>query len=109
MPYATVMVCVDADSAPEQRVRLAARVADKFNATLIGLSALAVRPAFVSEGVLAQDLMQTDINELRGRLSDRGLGSAPPRAPITASSSGGRCSTCRTGRLPPKRAAPISS
>jgi nucleotide-binding universal stress UspA family protein len=72
MPYATVMVYVDADSAPEQRVRLAARVADKFNATLIGLSALAVRPAFVSEGVLAQDLMQTDINELRGRLSDRG-------------------------------------
>jgi hypothetical protein len=41
MPYATVMVYVDADAAPEQRVRLAAGVTDKFNATLIGLSALA--------------------------------------------------------------------
>jgi hypothetical protein len=71
MPYATVVVYVDADAAPEQRVRLAAGVADKFNATLIGLSALAVRPAFVGEEMLAQDLMQTDIKELRGRLSDR--------------------------------------
>jgi hypothetical protein len=66
MPYATVMVYVGADAAPEQRVRLAAGVANKFNAALIGLSALAVRPAFVSEGALAQDLMQTDIKELRG-------------------------------------------
>jgi hypothetical protein len=72
MSYATVMVYVDADAVPEQRVRVAAVVADKFNATLIGLSALAVRPAYVSEDALVQDLTQTDVRELRGKLSDRG-------------------------------------
>jgi nucleotide-binding universal stress UspA family protein len=72
MPYATVMVYVDADEAPEQRVRLAAGLADKFNATLIGMSAFAIRPAFMAEGAVVQDLMQTDIKELRGKLAGRG-------------------------------------
>jgi hypothetical protein len=39
MSYAVLMAYVDADGMPEQRVRLAASLADKFNATLIGLSA----------------------------------------------------------------------
>ena len=43
MSYATLMVYVDADHLPEQRVRLSAGLADKFSATLIGLSALAIR------------------------------------------------------------------
>jgi hypothetical protein len=48
MTYATVMVyVVDANGSPEQRVRLAASLADKFNATLIGLSALAIPPPFL--------------------------------------------------------------
>jgi nucleotide-binding universal stress UspA family protein len=72
MPYATVMVYVDADEAPEQRVRLAAGLAHKFNATLIGMSAFAIRPAFMAEGAVVQDLMQTDIKELRGKLAGRG-------------------------------------
>ena len=41
MSYASVMVYVEADGAPEERVRLAASLADKFDAMLIGLSALA--------------------------------------------------------------------
>jgi len=70
MPYVTVMVYGDAEGAPEQRV-LAAGLADKFNATLIGLSALAIRPAFMAEGVVVQDLMQSDIKEMRGKLAGR--------------------------------------
>jgi hypothetical protein len=66
MPYVIVMVYVDAEGTPEQRVRLAARLADKFNATLIGLSALAIRPAFMAEGVVVQDLLHSDIKETRG-------------------------------------------
>jgi hypothetical protein len=41
MSYATLMVDVDADGGHEARLRLAAGLADKFNATLIGMSALA--------------------------------------------------------------------
>jgi hypothetical protein len=72
MRYATVMVYVDADAAPEARIRLAAGVADKFNATLIGMAALAIRPAFVADGGVVQDLMQSDIKEMRGKLAERG-------------------------------------
>jgi hypothetical protein len=73
MTYATVMVYVDAADAPEHRLRLAARVADKFNATLIGMSALAIRPAFVANGAVIEDLMQSDIKEMRGKLAERGI------------------------------------
>jgi hypothetical protein len=72
MPYATVMVYVDADEARERRVRLAVGLADKFNATLIGMSALAIRPAFMAEGAVVQDLMEADIKELRGKLAGTG-------------------------------------
>jgi hypothetical protein len=49
MSYAVVMVYVDATGLPEGRVRLAASLADKFNATLIGLSALAIpHPSFLT-------------------------------------------------------------
>jgi hypothetical protein len=66
MSYAIVMVYVDAEGTPEQRVRLAAGLADKFNAMLIGLSAFAIRPAFMGEGVVVKDMMQSDIGEARG-------------------------------------------
>ena len=72
MSYATVMVYVDADGAPEQRVRLAAGLADKFNATLIGLSALSIRPAMVADAALVEDVTQADIKEMRAKLAERG-------------------------------------
>jgi hypothetical protein len=40
----SLMVYVEADAMPKERVRLAVSLADKFNATLIGLAALAVPP-----------------------------------------------------------------
>ena len=49
MSYAVVMAYVDANSMPEERVRLAASLAEKFNATLIGLSAFAIHPPFLIE------------------------------------------------------------
>jgi hypothetical protein len=62
--YSTVMVYVDAADAPERRLRLAAGVADKFNATLIGMPALEIRPAFVTDGAwvfggMTRDLLAT--------------------------------------------------
>ena len=85
MSYATLMVYVDADHFPEQRIRLSAGLADKFSATLIGLSALAIRPPFVTEGVvIVPSVTELDINEMTGRLADtenrfRGIAGAEHR------------------------------
>lgn len=71
MSYATLMVYVDADHFPEHRIRLGAGLADRFSATLIGLSALAIRPPFVTEGVvIVHSVTELDINEMTGKLAD---------------------------------------
>jgi hypothetical protein len=44
MSYATIMIYVEPDEGAEGHVRLAAGLADKFGATLIGLSARAIPP-----------------------------------------------------------------
>jgi nucleotide-binding universal stress UspA family protein len=72
MSYASLMTYVEADAAPEQRVRLAASLADKFNATLIGLSALAVPPPVVADGIVMSDVTEADVELLRACLAERG-------------------------------------
>jgi nucleotide-binding universal stress UspA family protein len=73
MSYATLMVYVAAEEAPEDLVRVAADVAGRFNATLIGVSALGVRPPFVAEGVVIDDkLTEAEIKRLRAKLADKG-------------------------------------
>jgi transposase len=49
MSYATLMVYVDVDGTPTNRVAVATGLSDKFKATLIGLCALAIRPLFLDE------------------------------------------------------------
>lgn len=72
MPYATIMVYVDADQDAGGRVRLAAELAVRFNATLMGLSAQAPRPPFVAEGVVVDALSEADIEGLRAKLARKG-------------------------------------
>jgi nucleotide-binding universal stress UspA family protein len=72
MSYATVMVYVDANGSPEQRVRLAGSLADKFNATLIGLSALAIPPPFLFEGAIIAQPTETEIGQIVARLDAKG-------------------------------------
>ncbi len=72
MSYPVVMAYVDANSMPEQRVRLAASLAEKFNATLIGLSALAIHPPFLIEGVAIQQATPADIVEIMATLTAKG-------------------------------------
>jgi hypothetical protein len=55
MSYATLLVYVNADRVSKQLIGVAAGLADKFSAKLIGLSALAVIPPFVAEGVVIVD------------------------------------------------------
>lgn len=58
MRYATLMVYVDPDRMLEEQVQFAAHLANKFNAALIGLSALAIGGPVVAGGVLVADTNQ---------------------------------------------------
>ena len=71
MSYATLMVYLDAKSVPEQRIRLATSLADKFNAALIGFSALALRPPIGAEGVVIAQVIETEIEDIRKKLTDK--------------------------------------
>ena len=73
MSYATLLVYVDAAEEADTAVRVAAELADRFNATLIGLCALDVPPQLVTQGVVLPDAVQADIKERRARLADRGV------------------------------------
>ena len=52
MSYATMMVYVDVDGELDGRVRVAAKLADRFQSHLIGVSAWMPRPPFTVEGVV---------------------------------------------------------
>ena len=67
MSYAALMVYVDRVS--ERLVRIAADLADEFSARLIGLSALAIMPPFVAEGVVIVDnATEFDIAQIKSDL-----------------------------------------
>jgi nucleotide-binding universal stress UspA family protein len=72
MSYAAVMVYVDVEGIPEQRVRIASELAAKFDAALIGFSARAVPPMFVAEGVIIEETTEADLREMRAALAKRG-------------------------------------
>ncbi|MES2195708.1 MAG: universal stress protein [Pseudomonadota bacterium] len=73
MSYATLMIWVNADHVSKPLVGLAAGVADTFSARLIGLSALAIIPPFVAEGVVIVDnASEFDIARMKASLADAG-------------------------------------
>jgi nucleotide-binding universal stress UspA family protein len=72
MSYASLMVYVEADETPDQSVRLAASLADKFAATLIGLSALAIPPPVVAAGMLMEGPTEVDIEMMKAKLVEKG-------------------------------------
>jgi nucleotide-binding universal stress UspA family protein len=71
MSYATLMVYVEADGTPEQRVRLAATLAEKFSAPLIGFSALAAKPIIGAESPVIVEVLDAEASEIRSKLSER--------------------------------------
>jgi nucleotide-binding universal stress UspA family protein len=72
MSYAAVMVYVDANGLPEKRVGLAASLAGKFNANLIGLSALPIPPPFLYDGAVIQQPTEADIGGILAKLNAKG-------------------------------------
>jgi hypothetical protein len=70
--YASIMVYVEIEGIPEQRVRIASELAEKFDAALIGFSARAVPPPFVAEGVIIEEATELDIKQMQAALTKRG-------------------------------------
>lgn len=69
MAYPTIMVHVDFDAATESRLRLAAGLADRFKATLIGVAACAPHPLFARGGVgLAPLFTEENVDDLKAAL-----------------------------------------
>ena len=100
MSYATLMVYVNVDHVSKQLVGVAAGLADKFSAKLIGLSALAIMPPFVAEGVVIVDnATEFDIAKMKARLAEAGnkISGRPPEP--AARSNGDRPSSFRPQTL----------
>jgi nucleotide-binding universal stress UspA family protein len=71
MTIANVMVYVDVAQQAEEQVRIARSIAAKFDATLIGVSALAVRPSFVAEGVIIEEVTANDLGKMKADLAQK--------------------------------------
>lgn len=73
MSYATLLTYVNADHVSKPLVHVAAGLADKFSAKLVGMSALAVIPPFVAEGVIIVDnASEDDIAMMEQKLGEAG-------------------------------------
>ncbi|MGB8400087.1 universal stress protein [Bradyrhizobium sp.] len=73
MSYAMLMVYVNVDHVSKQLVSVAAGLADKFSAKLIGVSALAIVPPFVAEGVVIVDnASEFQIAQMKTKLAEAG-------------------------------------
>jgi nucleotide-binding universal stress UspA family protein len=72
MSYATLMAYIEAERRPEQRVRVATNLADKFNATLTGVAAIPIPLLAVANGMVAVLPDEEDINLIRAKLAEAG-------------------------------------
>jgi nucleotide-binding universal stress UspA family protein len=73
MSFTTIMVHVDVERDSEQRVQLALALADRFQAALIGVAGLAMRPAFAAGGlVIYRQPTEHERRAARARLDDMG-------------------------------------
>jgi nucleotide-binding universal stress UspA family protein len=72
MSYSSLMVYVEADATPEQRVRLAASLADRFGAVLTGMSAVGVPLPIVAGGMVIAEWTVEDVELMRAKLADKG-------------------------------------
>ncbi len=71
MTIAAVMVYVDVAQQAEGQVRVARSIAARFDAALIGVSALAVKPAFVAEGVIIEETTADDLRKMKVDLAEK--------------------------------------
>ena len=71
MTIETVMVYVDPAQQAEEQVRVARSIATKFKASVIGVSAFAIEPDFVAEGVIIQETTPEDLKRMKTELAEK--------------------------------------
>ena len=71
MTIATVMVYVDPAQQAEEQVRVARSIATRFDASIIGVSAFAVEPNFVAEGVIIEETTPEDLKRMKAALAEK--------------------------------------
>ena len=71
MTVATVMVYVDPAQQAEEQVRVARSLVTKFDSAMIGVSAFAVEPSFVAEGVIIQETTPEDLKRMKTGLAEK--------------------------------------
>ena len=65
MSYEAMLVQLDVERDSEQRVQLALALADRFQAALIGVAGLALRPAFAAAGIVVYaEPTEHDLNQM---------------------------------------------
>jgi nucleotide-binding universal stress UspA family protein len=73
MSYAAMMVHLDVDRDSEQRVQLTLDLANRFEASLIGIAGLALRPAFLAGGVVVfSEPNQRDLRQMTAAFEEMG-------------------------------------
>ncbi|MBR0848532.1 universal stress protein [Bradyrhizobium diazoefficiens] len=69
MSVASVMVYVDSEQQEEGQVAVAEGIAKVFGASMLGVSAVAVEPPFVAEGVVIEQTTEEDLKRIKATLS----------------------------------------
>jgi nucleotide-binding universal stress UspA family protein len=71
MSIASVMVYVDTAQQEAGQVAVADNIASRFEASILGVSAVAVQPPFVAEGVIIEETTEEDVKRLRAALAEK--------------------------------------
>ncbi|HLZ01064.1 MAG TPA: universal stress protein [Bradyrhizobium sp.] len=65
------MVYVDPEQQAEEQVRVARSIATRFDASITGVSAFAVEPSFVAEGVIIEETTPEDLKRMKAALAEK--------------------------------------
>jgi len=71
MTVATVMVYVDPTQQAEELVRVARSIATRFDASVVGVSAFAIDPPFVAEGVIIEETTPEEVKRMKTALAEK--------------------------------------
>lgn len=72
MRFANVMVYVDPQQQEEGQIRVAEAIAKRFDGSVIGVSAFAVEPPFVAEGVIIEETSEQELKRMKMALAAKG-------------------------------------
>ena len=72
MSFANIMVYVDPQQQEEGQIRVAEAIAKRFDGSVIGVSAFAIEPPFVAEGVIIEETGEQDLRRMKADLAAKG-------------------------------------